>query len=110
MNSQHRDNLPLVVKCVGYDVQQDERGTAQVTAPIHGTLHQRRIQLLFCQTGKIHLCCFSNSLFRRQQMCHRRAIFFVPSGKRLVLQIMYPPFLTRQDVHKLLPNGGMAES
>jgi hypothetical protein len=34
----------------------------------------------------------------------------VPIGKRLVLQIMDPTFLARQDMNKLLPNGGMAES
>jgi hypothetical protein len=33
-----------------------------------------------------------------------------PTGKGFVLQIMDPAFLADQDMHKLLPNGWMAES
>jgi hypothetical protein len=34
----------------------------------------------------------------------------VPAGKRLVLQIVHPPFLTGQDVDKLLPDRRLTES
>ena len=36
--SQHRDDLAFVVKCVGYDVEQDKSRTPEFAAPIHGTL------------------------------------------------------------------------
>ena len=35
---QHRDDLAFVVKCVGYDVQEDKSRTPEFAAPIHGTL------------------------------------------------------------------------
>jgi hypothetical protein len=35
---------------------------------------------------------------------------FAPTGKNFVLQAVDPAFLTGDDVHKLLPNGRMAES
>jgi hypothetical protein len=37
-HSQHGDDLALVVKCVGYDVQEDKSRTPEFAAPIHGTL------------------------------------------------------------------------
>jgi hypothetical protein len=37
-DSQHRDDLTFVVKCVGYDVKQDKCRTLEFAAPIHGTL------------------------------------------------------------------------
>ena len=36
VNPQHRDDLAFVVKCVGYDVQQDKSRTPQFTPPSTG--------------------------------------------------------------------------
>ena len=41
---QHRDNLALVVKCVGYGLQQDKGGTAKFASPIHRTFGQGRVE------------------------------------------------------------------
>jgi hypothetical protein len=62
-NSQHRDNLALVVKCVGYDLQQDQSGTSEFAAPIHGTLGQGRVELLFRAMADVDSCRLSYSVF-----------------------------------------------
>ena len=64
-------------------MQPDENRSAQFTAPIRGTLRQRRIQLLFWEIGKIGLCRFSNSRFCCQQVCHRRDSPFRASRRKL---------------------------
>jgi hypothetical protein len=99
-----------VVKRVGYHVQHDKRRTLEFAAPIHGALSKGRVELLLREISYIGSCRFSYSVFSRLQGCHGWAIFFVPTGKSLVLQIVDPAFLTGQDVYKLLPNGRVAES
>lgn len=61
-NSQHRDNLPFVVKRVGYDVQQDKSWTPEFAAPIHRALCQGRVKLLFRKIAQIAPGRFSDSL------------------------------------------------
>jgi hypothetical protein len=105
-----RDNLAFVMKCVGYHVQQDKRRTPEFATPIHGALSKGRVELLLREISHIGSCRFSYPFFSRLQGRHSWAIFFVPTGKSLVPQIVDPAFLTGQDMHKLLPNGRMAES
>ena len=62
-NSQHRDELAFVMKCVGYDVEQDKGRTPEFAAPIHGTLDESPIKLLFRETAQISSGCFSYSIF-----------------------------------------------
>ena len=62
-NSQHRDNLALVVKCVGYDVQQDKSGTSEFAAPIHGTFGEGHVELFFREIADVDSCCLSYSVF-----------------------------------------------
>jgi hypothetical protein len=109
-NSQHRDNLALVVKRVGYDMQQDKSGTPGFAAPVHGTLGQGRVELLFREIADVDPCRLSYSFFGDEQIRHCWAVLFVPTVKRFVLQVMDPAFLAGQNMHKLLPNAGMAES
>jgi hypothetical protein len=99
-----------VVKCVGYDVQQDKSGTPEFAAPIHGTLGQGRVELLIGEIADVDSCRLSYSVFGGEHVRHGWAVFFVSTGKRFVLQIMDPAFLAGQDMHKLLPNGWMAEA
>jgi len=93
-NSQHRDNLAFVVKRVGYHVQQDESRTPKFTAPIHWTLCERSVKLLFTEIVQISSHCLAYSALGSQQGFHRRAVFFAPADKSLVLQILHPAFLT----------------
>lgn len=60
-NSQHRDNLAFVVKCVGYDVQQDKRRASEFAAPIRWTLCERRVKLLFTEVVQVHSRCIAYS-------------------------------------------------
>lgn len=99
-----------MVKCVGYYVQQDKSRSPEFAAPIHGTLYQSRVQLLFGETTGVGSGRFSYSLLRILQGGYRLAIFLVPTGESLILQVVDPSFLAGQDVHQLLPNGRMAES
>jgi hypothetical protein len=62
-NSQHRDDLALVMKCVGYDVQQDKSGTTEFAAPIQGTLGKGRVELLFREIADVDSCRLSYSVF-----------------------------------------------
>src|SRR5579864_4086498 len=103
-DSEHRDDLALVVKCMRDDVQQDKGRTPEFTAPICGTLRDGDVKLLFRQTRHISSCRLSYSVFRSSQRGHRWAIFCAPTREGFVLQIVDPAFLTRQDVHQLLPN------
>lgn len=45
-NSKHCYNLAFVVKRVGYDVQQDKRGTPEFASPIGRALCKSRVQLI----------------------------------------------------------------
>jgi hypothetical protein len=94
------------MKCVGNDMQQDKNRATEFAAPIHGTLDQSRVKLLFREIVQAGSC----PVFGNYQSGHRWAIFFVPTRKTHVLQMMYPSFLTGQNVHKLFPNGRLAES
>jgi len=62
-DSKHRDDLSFVVKCVGYDMEQDKSGTAEFAAPIHGTLGESRVNLLFRETTQISSGQFPCSVF-----------------------------------------------
>jgi len=66
--------------------------------------------MLFGDTTDVGSGRFSYSALRILQGGHRGAIFLAPTGESLVLQVVDPSFLAGQDVHKLLPNGRMAES
>ena len=102
--SQHRDDLAFVMKCVSDDMQQDKGRTPEFAAPVHWALCQRRVKLLLVEIAQIGSCRLSYSVFGSSQGRHCWVIFFAPAGEGLVLQIVHPAFLTRQDVHKLLPN------
>jgi hypothetical protein len=93
---------------MGYNVQQDESGTAQFAAPIHGALRQGGIQLFFCQLPHVDSSRFS--VFCCQQVGDGWALLFAPTSERLVLQVVNPTFLTTNDVHQLRSNRQVAES
>ena len=109
-HAQHRDNLAFVMKCVSYHMQEDKSRTAEFSSPIYGTFCQGSVQLLFGESVQIGSSRHSYSFFCDSQRCQRWIILFVPTGKDLVLQIVNPPFLTAEDMHKLAPNRGVAES
>ena len=66
-HSQHGDNLALVVKSMGYDVQHDKSRTAEFAAPVHGALGQSRVKLLFCEITQISSAGFSYAIFSANQ-------------------------------------------
>ncbi len=96
------------MKCVGNDMQQDKSRATEFAAPIQRTPDQSRVKLLFREIVQVGSCRFSYPVFGNYQSGHRWAIFFVLTKKTLVLKIMYPSFLTGQNVHKLFPNGRLA--
>ena len=54
-NPQHRDHLAFVVERMGYDMQQDERRTAEFATPTLGALGQGCVQFYFHEAAHVGL-------------------------------------------------------